>query len=270
METETGYYDNEAMFYGGVPYIMGTRFEFVTTGLKRYLAEKLFRDVCSCLDRLDKMLNRFDAASEVSALNTGRAYTGLEISSSLWNVLVSCEDYYRKTRGMFDVTINGFSRVSLSGGRVSVSEDDVAFDFGGFAKGYALENIKGILLRGGVENAFVDFGGSSILAIGRHPYGDCWKVSLAEPFSRKPLYEFKLRDEALSVSGNSVGYIGHIINPLSGEKNCKRMVCAVVSGNPVEAEVLSTTVMASDGRLDEDIMQNFGDVEIKVFESENE
>ena len=71
----------------------------------------------------------------------------------------------------------------MEAGVVSVRFDgeETSLDFGGFAKGYALKKIGVLLREAGVGSAFVDFGNSSILGIGRHPYGPCWRVSLPDP-----------------------------------------------------------------------------------------
>ena len=123
---------------------------------------------------------------------------------------------------------------------LSVSYTHLTLDFGGFAKGYALKKIQEILLRGNIENAFVDFGNSSIMGIGHHPYGDCWKVSLQNPYTQQTLDEFCLTDNTLSTSGNTEQYTGHIINPLTGIYNEQKKVTSILSDNPLDAEILST------------------------------
>ena len=111
-------------------------------------------------------------------------------------------------------------------------------------KGYALKKIKDILLETDIHQCFVDFGNSSILGLGHHPYGNSWKVGIKNPFVEGEIIdEIELRDESLSTSGNTSSYTKHIINPFSGEYNDERKLVCVVSRNPIEAEVLTTTLM---------------------------
>jgi len=66
-----------------------------------------------------------------------------------------------------------------------------------------------------------------------------------------------LRDESMSSSGNTSSYTKHIINPLSGEYNEERKLVCAVSHNPVEAEVLTTTLMIADPDKKKAIINHF-------------
>ena len=148
---------------------------------------------------------------------------------------------------------------------ISFSNFSVTLDFGGFAKGYALKKIQEILLRGNIENAFVDFGNSSIMGIGHHPYGDCWKVSLQNPYTQQTLDEFCLTDNTLSTSGNTEQYTGHIINPLTGIYNEQKKVTSILSDNPLDAEILSTVWMIADDQQREQINENFKHIKGTIY-----
>lgn len=73
--------------------------------------------------------------------------------------------------------------------------------------------------------------------------GDCWKVSLQNPYTQQTLDEFCLTDNTLSTSGNTEQYTGHIINPLTGIYNEQKKVTSILSDNPLDAEILSTVWM---------------------------
>lgn len=269
VQQESRYDVQTSLFYGSVPHVMGTRFEMVLIDPSPDKADGLWREIYGGLERLDRMFNRFDPGSEVSRVNAAVSATGeAPLSEELEAVLRTCGDYFRKTRGIFDITLQDFSRAEILPGRVRTGQAGLSFDFGGFAKGYALSKVRNSLLREGVCSAFVDFGGSSILSVGHHPYGDCWKVSLPDPYSGRILHEFDLRDSTLSTSGNTVGYHGHIVDPRSGDKNEERMLCSVTGPDPLDAEVLSTTLMAVRGRLQDEILREFNNVKIKIFQME--
>ncbi len=73
----------------------------------------------------------------------------------------------------------------------------IALDFGGIAKGFALDRAASVLREHAVESAFLHGGTSSALGIGTQPGGAGWGVSLSEPRSGSNVF---LQDQALSVS----------------------------------------------------------------------
>ena len=199
LRSEIKYYADESMFHGFIPHVMGTRLDILMIHSNLPLLNMLWAHITDELERLDKMLNRFDATSEVSKLNSHTQQDSVSVSAELEDILRSCQYYYEKTLHLFDITLNDFSQIQIHGNHhISFSNFSVTLDFGGFAKGYALKKIQEILLRGNIENAFVDFGNSSIMGIGHHPYGDCWKVSLQNPYTQQTLDEFCLTDNTLS------------------------------------------------------------------------
>lgn len=240
------YYDSSSMFHGFLANIMGTRFDIVIIGKGKNEAEEVWEKILSELRRLERMLNRFDRESEVAQINL-RAYEHpVKVSEEMWSILMDCRYYHQATLGLFDITLKDFSKIIFNEGRRSVyfSRKNIHLDFGGYAKGYALKKIRDILIEADIHQCFVDFGNSSILGLGHHPYGNSWKVGIKNPFVEGEIIdEIELRDESLSTSGNTSSYTKHIINPFSGEYNDDRKLVCVVSRNPIEAEVLTTTLM---------------------------
>jgi len=123
-----------------------------------------------------------------------------------------------------------------------------------------------VLLReAGVGSAFVDFGNSSILGIGRHPYGPCWRVSLPDPATGNALAEFDLVDRALSVSGNTAAHTEHIVNPHTGLRDASRQIVAVVADDPLDAEVVSTAWMIAGEPQRRRIACGFDKLEVYAY-----
>lgn len=260
------FYPAEGLFYGSVPYVMHTRFDIVMMSIDKEPAEAVWEDICSELERLWHMLDRFDPSSEVSLLNSVAADTPVEVSDTMVEVLRLCALYHERTLGIFDVTKRDFSRVRLAGNAVSFSSPDTFIDLGGFAKGYAVRKVRDFLRGAGIENAYVDFGGSTILGMGHHPFGDSWKVSLQNPFTGNSIGEFSLRDSTLSTSGNTPEYAGHIINPRTGAKIAGKIASTVMSPDPLDAEVLSTVWLIAGAQQRQEVRKNFPDVVASVYE----
>lgn len=260
------HYESPRMSHGFMDRIMGTRFDLLFFDKIPAVSASIWRMVLEELSRLHGMLNRFDPMSEVSLVNQKACRESVKVSNTLWDILVACGDYHRKTVGVFDITKRDFSALHLSWEDRSVffTDPDFTLDLGGFAKGFALSRILRILLAEGVRTAFVDFGNSAIYGLGHHPYGNSWKVSISNPYRKGEIVEeFALVDGALSTSGNTPEYSEHIVHPRLGEKiTCRKMVC-VESGDTVEAEVLSTSMMAAAPDQREKIIQSFPHVRFK-------
>ena len=248
LETRCKYYENEAMFHGFIPHIMGTRFDILLIHSDIDRLNTLWADITYELERLDKILNRFDPQSEMKS------------------ILQLCSYYYETTSHLFDITLKDFSQIQLhEHSYISFTSPDISLDFGGFAKGYALKKIRKFIEQENISDAFANFGNSSILGIGHHPYGDCWKVSFLNPYNQSLLKEFDLQDTALSTSGNTLQYTGHIMNPLTGIFNEQRKASSILSPDPLEAEVLSTVWMIANEQEQKKISEKFNNIQATLY-----
>ena len=267
--TNTFHYDDRLKIsHGNLTKVMGTRFDIVLLGKDEKLASVIWNDVRQELIRLDKMLNKFDDTSKISMINKQAFLHPVVVHPELFQILTDCRIYHERTKGLFDISLKDFSKVVLSESDCSVSflSSDISLDLGAYAKGHALKVIWAKLMKENVLHAFVSFGDSSILGIGNHPYGDSWKVSITNPFEENEvLGEIDLKNTSLSTSGNSPSYTNHIVRPDSGQKNNERKLVCVVSGNPVDAEVLSTTLMVATDQEQQQILQNFKIESLKIY-----
>lgn len=259
-------YDNsQRAFYALAEGIMGTRFEIVIFDIDQIQAKRIWQSVLQKLEGWHTMLNRFDSTSEVSRINNEKKLI-IAISDELEQILLLCKKYWRQSAGIFDVTQRNFGELTIEKGYIYKAEAHTTLDFGGFAKGYALLKIKQIMEREGVRSALIDFGHSTITAIGQHPSGQSWEVALPSPFDGREVARFKLENRTLSTSGNTPSYRGHIIDPKSGERIFGRELCSIVADNPLDAEVLSTVAMIASESEFEHIKQNFVNIEAYRYE----
>ena len=246
LETRCKYYENEAMFHGFIPHIMGTRFDILLIHSDIDRLNTLWADIAYELERLDKILNRFDPHSEVSKINNHASQSKIQISKEMKSILQLCSYYYETTSHLFDITLKDFSQIQLhEHSYISFTSPDISLDFGG--------------------DAFANFGNSSILGIGHHPYGDCWKVSFLNPYNQSLLKEFDLQDTALSTSGNTLQYTGHIMNPLTGIFNKQRKASSILSPDPLEAEILSTVWMIANEQEQKKISEKFNNIQATLY-----
>jgi thiamine biosynthesis lipoprotein len=117
---------------------------------------------------------------------------------------------------------------------------------GGFAKGFALEQIVNMARQSGATSALLNFGNSSIAAIGHHLYGEWWSVGVENVVQRGVVaYEVKLCDSVMSVSGRTPSGEYHIVNPHTGAKVAQDELIVVEGRSPLVAEILSTALYAA-------------------------
>jgi len=240
---EHEYFPQGQVFHGFVPLVMGTKLELIICQAPQELCEKLWESMCGLAQKLETMMNRFDPESEVSRINA--AGQG-EMSPEMAEAVDLCEHYRKSTGGLFDIgrgTV-GWENALNEGGFISLNGGNL--DFGGFGKGFLLKKFKEMMQQAGITAAYVDFGGSSIMAIGHHPYGNCWKVGVADPFTRNTIREIELQDMSMSTSGNQPGYDGHITDPRDGSSVTGRKLVTILSEDPLTAEVVSTAAMIAD------------------------
>jgi len=264
MYREAEYIEQIRSFHGYIPDIMGTKLDFLACDVENLEVRKVWEAVCNEVASLYALLNRFDKESEVAKLNASVPVSNVVVSEVLLDLLRQCEEYNYRTAGLFDITRGKADCLEINDENLfSLREGSI--DFGGFAKGYVLEICKSKLVEAGITNAFVNFGNSTILGLGKHPCGDAWNVDVISPFTKASLETISLKNMTLSTSGNTPGYYGHIVNPKTGEQITGRKMVCVVSPSPLDAEVLSTAAMVADEADLKALEENFPDATIKIF-----
>jgi len=213
---------------------------------------ELIRDIQKIIDKTERTGNRFDEESEIAFLNNAAFNQPVEVSEKLFKIIESCQDYHKLTFGLFDITINsvngykhGMSNIILDKVKQSVQflHADILIDLSGFLKGFVLLEIRSYLLKKGIENALINLGNSSILAMGNHPYGNGWKVSIAESTDNQ---EIVLLNQCLTSSGNKRITDWPVIHPKTGTMHESSENISVITNDPALGEVLSTALFLAN------------------------
>lgn len=259
-------------------YVMGTvleiQLELPEAGDGRAALERLF----GIAAELDARLTVYDPESAVSRLNRRAGQGAQPVDPELAAILAEARRYGRLTRGSFDVTVGPLvalwtqaarrdrlptpaelaearSRVGWQKLRVSLPataelpKPGMSVDLGGIAKGYALDRMRAALDQAGLANAFLNFGGSSLLGLGTPAGGGGWRA-LLDDASDGYAGVVTLRDRALSVSG-SLGQwseiggrrYGHVLDPRSGQPLVRARQAAIVARSGALAEALSKALL---------------------------
>lgn len=266
--TVVDYYPASQLLYSSVTPVMGTRLELLFAGKEEDEAKLIWNEVFNEIFRLEKIMSRHDPASELFALNSQAIHSPTKVSDELWDILQECRKYYQLTLGLFDISLSNLNKVFLNetDRTVLFKEQDVRLDLGGYGKGYALRRINNILRSRDIDTALVNFGNSSVLAIGAHLYGDYWPVGISHPATGETLGSVCLKDNSMSTSGNTPSHPQHILNPHTGNYYKGKEIITILSPDPVDAEALSTSLLIADEEQRQTILSCFHIDGFKVFE----
>ena len=243
---------------------MHTHIELLLTGLKREQGERFAQEAEQRIKDMERRFNRHDMKSPLAVVNSRAAAERVEVDDELFMALELCEVFRVATKGYFSVATNtaGVERTPymLDGATHSVkfTMDGVQLDMGGFAKGFALDQVLKLTRESGAASALLNFGNSSVAAVGHHPYGEWWAVGVENIAQRGTLaYEVHLCDAAMSVSGRTPAGEYHIVDPHTGLKVAQDGMIVVEGRSALVAEVLSTALYAAPQSEREAIMQQF-------------
>jgi len=140
--------------------------------------------------------------------------------------------------------------ISVDGRRLESSNPAVRLDFGGIAKGYAIDIACALLAEMGVANAIVNAGGD-LRAIGSH--GDRpWRIAVRAPGGGIVGSLETGRDEAIFTSGNYERFrqqetrrYPHILDPRSGWPVEDLASATVIAGEGLVADAAATALIVA-------------------------
>ena len=235
-------------------------------GSKRVVVLKKLEDK---INELDDMLSTGKETSEVSRLNrSGEAV----LSPTVANLVKRSLDIYKKTDGLFDITIYplmelwGFptknykvplekeieEKLKLVGSdkidfneetrKISFKNKGMEIDFGGIGKGYITDELVKILTDEKVESAIINLGGN-VFGFRKKPDGSLWNIAIRDPNEPdKYMAAIRLEDSAVITSGGYERYFEengiiyhHILDPRTGK--------------PSESGLKSVSIISKDGTL---------------------
>jgi thiamine biosynthesis lipoprotein len=256
-----------------VHYQMGTFLEMTLWHPEVETAKRLVRDAVAEVHRLEEILSNYDPDSALSRLNRHAGAGPMQVPAELFEVLARACEFSARTSGIFDITIGslmelwrkaeeekllpkqmqlsealaavGYRHLRLHADKAELLHKGTRIDLGGIGKGYAVDRVAQRLRAAGVSAALINFGGSSMIAIGAPPGKAGWEIALQDADGRLRGLIF-LRDSALSTSGSMGRFwtidgkrYGHLINPISGTPITEARMATVVSRSATEAEALT-------------------------------
>lgn len=253
--------------------VMGTRATLTLWPPADGNAETLVDLVRDEFEHINRRFSPWLEESELSRLNRLGHREPVQVSDEFIELLEHARRYHALTDGAFDITFASVGRLydyragqapdserlqQTSSGigmehvvwrknHVRLSHPQTRLDFGGIAKGHAIDRAIMLLRDAGVEHAWLSLGGDSYVLGDRR--GRLWQVGIRHP--RNPegtALTLPAEDIAISTSGDYERFfidedgnrVHHILDPGSGRPAGELVSVTVMTQRGVDADALST------------------------------
>jgi thiamine biosynthesis lipoprotein len=231
--------------------------------------------------QIDGKMSAFNSESEVSILNRDAGRKSVVISEETFLLLKLAKEFGKLSGGAFDITIHPLVELWGINKKLDfipekpeidkvlrlVDYNDLvldelkhtaylkkagqAVDLGGIAKGYAADEVKRLLMEGGVKSALINLGGN-IMTIGGRTDGGPWQIGVQNPASVRGEYlgTLAITDRTVVTSGSNEQLFikdgrryHHILDPRTGAPSQSGLQSVTVIGkSSVEADALTTAI----------------------------
>jgi thiamine biosynthesis lipoprotein len=205
------------------------------------------------VERLEALLSEYRESSEVAELQRKAVGEWMTLSSAHFQLFLLSSELSEKTLGAFDPSVKSSDGTCFrdrfeweaDGSRVRKRTPGAKLSYGAIGKGYALDRLREMLLRAGIEEAHLSAGGSSQVWIGQFekPLGWSWAkdaAGLPLGWELHPTQEFQ---RALLLGGVAIGVSGveergaHIVGAPGSSVSS-----LVFTHSAAEADALSTAL----------------------------
>lgn len=252
------------------------------------------------VSRVEDLLSRFIASSDVGRINRSAGVRCEQVSFETMEVLLKAVDFSRKCPGCFDITIAPLvslwknSQASSSAPELELilaaqklvdyrdlSLDPVemtagltcanqSIDLGGIGKGYAGDLILEVYRAYGIESAYSNLGGN-VVTVGLKPNGSPWLIGIQNPRQEEKIVgTVAVENRAVVTSGDYQRFYidrqgrrrHHILNPETGYPAESGLTSVtVVSPQSIEADALSTILFVAGIEKGRTYLKKFPQVE---------
>lgn len=252
------------------------------------------------MDRVSRLLNRYQSASAIGTLNK-EGYLS-DMPSEVSEVIARALHFHKASSGAFDMTVKPLvdlykehfaahksppseaevakvlelvdaSAVRFDGRTIRFAKEGMGITLDGIAKGYIIDCGAETLERHGIKHALINAGGD-IRAIGGKESKTPWKVAIQDPDKEGPYVDtITMVNGAIATSGNYEIYFDeeklyhHIVDPKTGRSPLQSASVTVMASNVMDADALSTAVFVLEPVAGKRFIQNMPKAECLILNS---
>jgi thiamine biosynthesis lipoprotein len=258
-------------------YIMGTVFEIAAYGESPDRVSSAIDIAFREIVRMDDLMSNYKPESALSQLNRSAHFHAKRVPTDLYRVIERGMQLSRLSDGKFDITVAplvnlwkaalagdstpspeqqrqaqacvGYDKIELiPPDQITLQSSCLLLDLGALGKGYAVDRAAEKLHALGIENAFLNAGGSTIVAMGSPPGQAAWLVRLRDPSHKVNPYVM-LKNGSVSTSEQTTRSLlghdspGHIIDPSTGMPVETQFSVSVIAPTGSMSDGFSTTLL---------------------------
>ena len=266
--------------YEAVQSHMGVRFRIVVYAKSDEHAAESIEAAFAEIARMNRIFSDYDPESELSKLGTNaKAGEWVPVSVEFWELSRIANQVSRDSHGAFDMTLGPLTRlwrrarkdgelpersilqsaiaktgyqklvVDAEEPRVQLKSEDMRFDAGGIAKGFAADRALAVLESKGITSALIDASGDITLGAAP-PEQKGWNVGIAPLDAQTPVSrKINLASCAIATSGDAWQAIeingerySHIIDPKTGLGLKQRSSVTVIAPTGALADAWASAV----------------------------
>ena len=255
---------------------MGTFVSMTLLHSSRDQAENAMGEAFFEIDRLSRVISRFDETTSVAQLN--REGFLKDVPPEVAEVVKRSLKYYRVTNGAFDISVKpvvdlfkekfsqgqkmpptedelqealrlvNASNIEFEGSSLRFKHPGMGITLDGIAKGYIVDRASQVLAEHRIKNHLINAGGD-IRTMGHRRDKKPWTIAVQDPQKKKHYPDIiHMTDGAIATSGNYEIYFDkekmfhHIINPRTGLSPDESTSVSVLAETAMDADALSTSV----------------------------
>ncbi|MFP4194184.1 MAG: FAD:protein FMN transferase [Desulfobacterales bacterium] len=265
-----GWWESKRDIYFGIP----ARIKFHLPGANRQEAQKTAENAWKEFERIGKIFSPSDPDSETVRLNAEDKTNPVEVSADMLEVLKICRRLWEASGGAFDPTMTpvkklwqdavktqkipsereikgvlsktGFRHVKLMEDQSSLvcKRKGIKFDFGGIAKGFAVDRVAQLFKNSGITDGLIQLGGE-ISAFGSNQDGAPWQIGIQHPTDMRKIWGSISSYGAIRVSTS-----GNYRQSLEIQGREFYHIFSPKTGKPVSSRVLGVTTAACKKKVD--------------------
>ncbi len=260
---------------------MGTFVSMTLMHPSKDQAEEAMERAFAEINRLERVLSRYDGSTPVSALN--REGVLKDVPPEVAEVLRHSLRFNRLTAGNFDVTVKplvdlfkekvgekktfptdqeikdlrnliGSQNIDFNEKAISFRKPGMGVTLDGIAKGYIIDSAADVLCSCSIQNFLIN-GGGDIRTRGSKGDNHPWVIAIQDPLKRQKYPDMvQMRDGCIATSGNYEAYFDeekmfhHIVDPQTGLSPRIANSVSVTARTNMEAEALAVSVFVMGPR----------------------
>jgi thiamine biosynthesis lipoprotein len=227
---------------------------------------------------LEIIFDHTDPSSELSRINLNARREPVHVSEDMAVLISEGLRLSELTGGAFDISLGmmiafegtvpeqvlpnfGYEHIDFDPDNrtVEFGSNVIALNFGAIAKGFALDEVKKVLIEHGVSSAIIDIGGE-IGVIGKSQRENgIWRVGINDPFNPGAIIEaYDLASGAMATSG-SYERGEHIFDRTTGQPaNSGLASVTVITDSGTIADALSTAIFVMGIEKAQDLIEKTG------------